>query len=311
MPSNLSEISELIKGVKTFVKGDRRAPHKPLLLLIAITETVKGNRDIPFEKVKDRLTPLLVAYAPPVKGRHQPELPYWYLRSDGLWEVGPVEGLQYQKGGFPTLPSLKQTSGRLSNDFADLLIATPAVAEILIAQILEDCFPASAHDEILDSLGFQLTSRGKQDEVKEENIVSYTRVIRDPNFRKSVLRAYEHECVVTGFRASLNGNYFGCEAAHVKWHAYNGPDVVSNGISLEPTMHKLFDAGAWTLTDDRRVLVSAEYTGSGTALERLRSYHGRPIKQPIPGDKPVSKEFIQWHRDPELGGVFREPALAL
>jgi predicted restriction endonuclease len=41
---------------------------------------------------------------------------------------------------------------------------------------------------------------------------------------------------------------------------------------MEPTIHKLFDAGAWTLTDDHRVLVSADYTGSETAVVRLREH---------------------------------------
>jgi len=310
MTSQISDISKRIKRIKTFVKGERRAPHKPLLLLLAIAETIKGNHEIPFDKVRIQLAPLLDAYAPPVKGRHQPELPYWHLQADGLWELESETDLQFQKGGFPTIASLRKSRGKLSRNFSELLIKTPAAAGILVNQLLEEFFPESAHEEILERIGFQTIDTGARNEI-EESATQYRSLIRDPNFRKSVLRAYEHECVVTGFRASLSGSYFGCEAAHVKWHAYNGPDQVSNGISLEPTMHKLFDAGAWTLTDDRRVLVSAEYTGSDSALGRLRSYHGKPIKNPIIGETPVSVEFIRWHRLSKQGGVFREPALTL
>ena len=60
----------------------------------------------------------------------------------------------------------------------------------------------------------------------------------------------------------------------MQWHAYYGPDIVANGIALEPTIHKLFDAGACSLTDDRRILVSANYTGSDEAVARLRAHHG-------------------------------------
>ena len=111
-------------------------------------------------------------------------------------------------------------------------------------------------------------------------------------------------------RAALGGSYCGCEAAHVQWHAYNGSDTVDNGISLEPTLYKLFDAGVWTLSDDRRILVSAEFTGSDSAVERLREHHGRPLRDPLPGEMGVSKDYIRWHREPDLGGVFRRPALA-
>ena len=126
-----------------------------------------------------------------------------------------------------------------------------------------------------------------------------------------MLRAYEHQCAATGFRAALGGSYFGCEAAHVKWHAYDGPDDVANGIALEPTMHKLFDAGAWTLTDDRRIVVSKEFTGSDQAIGLLRSLHGKALKTPLAGEPLVSSEFIGWHREPDRGGVFRAPGLPL
>ena len=132
---------------------------------------------------------------------------------------------------------------------------------------------------------------------------------RDPAFRASVLRAYEHQCAVTGFRAALGGSYFGCEAAHVQWHAYDGPDTVANGICLEPTVHKLLDAGAWTLSDDRRILVSKDFTGSDTAVVRLRKQHGKPLGLPLEGEPMVSIEFIKWHRESKLGGVFRQPAM--
>ncbi len=45
-------------------------------------------------------------------------------------------------------------------------------------------------------------------------------------------------------------------------------------------MHKLLDAGAWTLTDDRRILVSKEFTGSDRALSTLRDLHGKPLRTP-------------------------------
>jgi putative restriction endonuclease len=126
-----------------------------------------------------------------------------------------------------------------------------------------------------------------------------------------VLRAYAYRCAFSGFRAALGGTYFGCEAAHVQWHSYQGPDFVSNRIALEPTIHKLLDAGAWSLTDDRRILVSVEFTGTDSTLERIRERHGKPLRSPLPGEPSVSPQYIQWHREPDLGGVLRQPALPL
>ena len=111
--------------------------------------------------------------------------------------------------------------------------------------------------------------------------------------------------------AALGGLYFGCEAAHVQWHAYDGPDSVDNGFAVEPTLHELFDAGAWTLTDDRKILVSADLTGTETAVIRVRSLHGEWLRPPLSGELEISVAYIRWHRESDQGCVFRHPALPL
>ena len=80
----------------------QRKPHKVLLLLVAIRQWQAGVKSLPFEQVDRELNDLLKAYAPPVKTRHQPELPYWHLQSDGLWNVPGSDEMPRVKGGFPT-----------------------------------------------------------------------------------------------------------------------------------------------------------------------------------------------------------------
>lgn len=181
------------------------------------------------------------------------------------------------------------------------------MAKNIIRLLLDAHFPESLHDDIVAATGLMLP----EVTIVAERPSVYGTVRRDPKFRGRVLRAYEHRCAVTGFRAALGGAYFGCEAAHVQWHAYDGPDTVENGLAMEPTLHKLFDAGAWSLTDDRRILVSADFTGTDAAVDRMRSRHGQSLRSPLPGESLVSTEYIRWHREPELGGVFRHPALPL
>lgn len=47
---------------------------------------------------------------------------------------------------------------------------------------------------------------------------------------------------------------------------YEDPDAVDNGFTVESTLHKMFDAGAWTLTDDRKMLVFADFTGTNSTV---------------------------------------------
>lgn len=301
-------VLDRIANLNTFRSGERRAPHKPLLLLIAIGALTQGKRELTFSKIEGSLTPLLNAYAPPVRSRHQPELPYWHLMSDKLWIVDGAESFPRQAGGFPKMGAIRNSSGRLSDDLVELIESDPDSISAIVDIILDEHFPPSIHEDLVAAVGLELPA---PEEVREQSFVETIARYRDPKFRQHVLRAYEHRCAVTGFRAALGGSFFGCEAAHVQWHAYNGPDIVSNGIALEPTIHKLFDAGAWTLTDDRRVLVSREFTGSDAAVEKVRFLHGKPIRDPLPGEPKIETKFIKWHREPDLGGVFRAPALTL
>ena len=288
---------------------NRRAIHKPLLLLFALSQLQRGERSIGFESVKSTLDPLLNAYAPAVKGRHQPELPYWHLASDGLWIVEDAERLDRQGSGFPTMAALRESTAGFPDEVADAILADKSLSAQLVNLILSEHFPSTIHDDLLSAFGLshELGTVRESAEVFEVETTEQRR--RDPDFRKRVLSAYEYRCAFTGFRVAMGGQYAGCEAAHVQWHCYDGPDTISNGIVLEPTIHKLFDIGAWTLTDDRRILVSRELTGDDPAIKRIRSRHGQPLADPIQGEPQVDVEFIRWHRESTLGGVFRQPAI--
>lgn len=308
-PGDTVDSEELLKrfsNLSTYRSGDRRAPHKPLLSLIALQRLSSGQKVISFPEIEPLLLQLLRNYAPPVKGRHQPELPYWHLQSDGIWLVEDADSLPRQKGGFPKKDAINESTAGFSPEVIELLEGNSTLQHQIVRSLLQEHFPDSIHEDLLAQIGLAEVL-----EVNEMQPIYLAKRKRDSAFRGNVLRAYEHRCAVTGFRAALGGTYFGCEAAHVQWHAYAGPDTVNNGVCLEPTIHKLFDAGAWTLTDDRRILVSKDFTGSDSAVERLRERHGASLQHPLQGEPQVDVSFIRWHRESDQGGVFRSPAMEL
>jgi putative restriction endonuclease len=304
-------ILEAITKLNVWTRGDRRAPHKPLLLLVALGQLVQGRRSLPFDEVEERLLPLLDEYAPPKRGKHQPMYPYWHLRSDGLWVVPGVDELPKQMNGIPRMNALRGTEGSLPADVAATLLANRGLLAQVVQELLDRHFADSLHDSLREATGLEALVPPSPPLAAEAGVAPLAASrSRDPEFRRLVLRAYEHRCAATGFRAALGGRgFFGVQAAHLKWHALGGPDIVGNGLVLDPTMHMLLDRGAWSLTDDRRILVSAQFTGSDEAVGRLRTLHGKPLKEPLPGCEPVRREFIRWHREPDKGGVFRQPAL--
>ncbi len=312
MTTSRRKILERFAGLNVYRSGERRAPHKPLLCLVALAHLLNdGGTALPFEVVRAELRPLLDSYAPPVKARHQPELPYWHLQSDGVWQITGADSLPRQIGGFPRIAGLRGTTGGFAGPLRARLLADRALARD-VALVLLRAFPDTLHAEILQAVGLPPEwAWASSDDVTAAppERVADVRARRDPEFRRKVMHAYEHRCAATGFRAALAGSYFGVEAAHVQWHAQGGPDVVANGLVLNPLMHQLFDRGAWTLGDDRRIQVSAHFTGSDEAVTTVRALHGRPLRPPLPGMDPPAIEFIRWHREPDLGGVFRQPSL--
>lgn len=76
---------------------------------------------------------------------------------------------------------------------------------------------------------------------------------REAGFRQRVLSAYEFRCSVSGLglgRVSRTKPHGLLDAAHIRPVARSGPDVVSNGLPLTPTLHRLFDAGLFTVQYD-------------------------------------------------------------
>jgi len=98
------EFCNRIENLNVNRSGDRRAPHKPLLILVAISKLLQGEFILSYGEVEDKLRPLLDNYAPQVKERHRPALPYWHLRTDGVWEIDGEENLAIQqRSKFPTM----------------------------------------------------------------------------------------------------------------------------------------------------------------------------------------------------------------
>jgi putative restriction endonuclease len=76
------------------------------------------------------------------------------------------------------------------------------------------------------------------------------RTLRDRNFRKKVLAAYDNRCALTGLRLVNGGGAAEVEAAHIKSVADGGPDLLQNGIAFSKTVHWMFDRMMITFEDD-------------------------------------------------------------
>lgn len=287
------ELLERLERIKRWARGDERAPHKPLLLLMALSRIQRGEeRLVAFSDLEYDLRALLEAFGPSRKSHH-PEFPFWHLQSDGLWEIPGRELLTPKKGGAsPTAGTLRENeaAGGLPERYDALLRRKPGLVATAARSILSAHFPESLYDDLVAAVGLDLAAGLPAQ--------------RDPAFRSMVLLAYEYRCAVCGFKAAMENRLFGVEAAHVKWHSHNGPSMLANGIGLCTLHHKAFDLGVIGLTDDDRVLVSARFNGNDEAAHHFLPHAGRELLGPQPGHPRPALEFKKWH----LENCFKGPA---
>jgi len=131
---------------------------------------------------------------------------------------------------------------------------------------------------------------------------------RQAGFAEEVLRAYAYQCAMCGFDGALGRNPVGLEAAHVRWHSQDGPDVVANGLALCALHHALLDLGVLGLTTDLCIQVSRLYVARSDAGQAVDRLAGRALIAPRPGQPVVELDHVSWHHRQVFKGAEAEAA---
>jgi putative restriction endonuclease len=112
-------------------------------------------------------------------------------------------------------------------------------------------------------------------------------------FRVLVTDAYERRCAISGERTLPV-----LEAAHIHPYASSGPHWIENGLLLRADLHKLFDEGYLSVSEDHRVRVSRQIRERFENGREYYRYEGEPLAV-LPQElvHQPSREFLQWHND--------------
>ncbi|WP_459925455.1 phosphorothioated DNA-binding restriction endonuclease [Desulfatiferula olefinivorans] len=296
---NSTRIKDLFDHITLWKKGGQRAPHKPLLLLIALAHCIQEkDRFISFADIYDPLKQVLMEFGPTRKIYH-PEYPFWRLQNDGIWELTNTEHVAGRPGKSDARKGELITynvQGGFNKDIYDYLVSHKEEIPEIALSILEKNFPASIHEDILQAVGLDL------------DFAEQIKRTRDPNFRDKILNAYEYRCAVCGFNVRVGTSLVALEAAHIKWHQAGGPDVEKNGVALCSLHHKLFDRGAFTLSDTMKIIVSDRAHGSSGFDEWLMAYHGKELRRPQRPSFFPEPHFVTWHVNEVFQGYGRHCA---
>jgi putative restriction endonuclease len=293
-----SDILSHFLNINTWKSKGTRAPHKPLLLLIALGEIQRGNTGfIPYKNIEFKLKDLLIDFGP-YRKNYYPNLPFTKLPNDKLWQLNKPTLIDTKIDYSSKFLREHHLAGKFPDEVTQQLIQNPELIRCLTESILEQNFPDTLHEDILNAVGIDLT---------KTTSISFLKQMRkrDPLFRDSILKAYEYECAVCGFSVRLRHQLLAIEAAHIKWHQAGGPDIEVNGLALCATHHKLFDMGAFTVTPELKMMVSDEVNGTG-AQEWLVRYDGKSIKPPQKTAFYPNPEYTNWHVNEVFKGGYRE-----
>ena len=266
----------------------RRAPHKPLLVLLALGRLdATGSSSMDWSLVEEQLGRLLAEFGTSsTGGAASVAYPFTRLRADGVWQlsrdvpndkVGPLRESPIEGGFTP--------------DIESELRASPLKLRETARFIVEQQFPATIAPDILLAAG--LNPDVIMGHSGLSTVIDTTRR-RDPSWRQRIVEAWDRSCAFCGFDGALAGAPVGIEAAHIRWFNFDGPDEMTNGLALCSLHHKLLDRGVLGFRDPQTVTVSSTYSATTEQGRQVYDLHGRRLS-PRPWTRLPAEDHVDWH----------------
>lgn len=289
-------------------KNGIKAPHKPILLLSVIQSIASGE----IIENKIEITPQLVARFKDnwkwlVKDNSfNPNfaLPFYHLKSDKFWYLQTYVGKEILLTSSHSIKSFAQLKDAVAyarlNEALYVLLKEPASRDMLYQFLLDHYFkaiqPFTKQAGILEEVAGQILNDPPAvyqhliDTADEEEIF-----IRCGVFKRVVPQIYDYTCCISGMRIISGYDIQMVDACHIVPFAVSHNDTISNGISLSPNLHRAFDRGLITLSNELRVIVSSSFT-ENAAYSSIKVYDGKEIVLPLEKNYHPALENVEWHR---------------
>ena len=103
--------------------------------------------------------------------------------------------------------------------------------------------------------------------------------------------AYRHRCVVTGERTLPI-----LDAAHIRPYEEGGEHDVTNGLLLRTDIHRLFDKGYVTISNDGHFEVGQRLKADFENGRHYYEMHGHLIAPPHDSLSGPSPAALEWHQ---------------
>jgi len=303
----------------THLKRDNKnggAPHKPILLLSLIGLFRKGiyfSNEIP-------ISPELVSsfksnWNRLVKTNHHPifALPFYHMNSESFWDLIPNQGCEKWIESKASMRSFSNLISAVKTAVIDyelsILLSKPENRDILVIAILERYFPQSKlnfnsneYDDLPSGMVLLQSSEEYKRKITElknvldENAFQEEVFIRSGIFKREIPKIYDNTCAISGMRVDAIGNVSMVDACHIVPFSEAYDDTLSNGIALSPNLHRAFDRGLISISDDFTVLVKKSFVENLKSVYNISQFEGHKIFLPLNPLHSPSLENIWIHR---------------
>ena len=285
---------ESFRHLNVWKRGDVRAPHKPLLVLYALGRLQAGSdRLIPYDEIDQPLTRLLDEFGPPRRSAH-PELPFYHLQTDGVWEIEDRVPLRIRMGSKNPLKSeLKKF--RIAGGFTEEVYAELKRRPELVPNSRARSSPRTSPSRCTKA---------------------YARPPESPSRAPTAADATRHSA-----RRSSTPGATAASSADTRYSSRCRPRPRSRPHPLVPGRRaRLSQQRARLLhrpsprirsrshhdLGRRRIVISDRLYGHGKLDELFLALHGTAVAAPNRKDALPKPEFLAWHRAQVFRGQARD-----
>lgn len=296
MDKNLSYYIHCLTHLKRDMKNGG-APHKPILLLSLISLYEQGL----YTNNRIYILPELVAsfksnWSKLVITNHFPifALPFYHMNSEPFWKLIPNVGCEKWVESKSSMRSLNNLSiavqyALIDNELSSLLLF-PENRDVLKLTLLDKYFHetksnygSNGNDDLLSTSILHDNSveyKRKIIELKnqiDENAFQEEIFIRGGLFKREVPKIYNNTCAISGLRlTSVVSNVSMIDACHIIPFSESYDDTLTNGIALCPNLHRAFDRGLISISENYTVLINKNF------IENKNSTINNPNANPNP-----------------------------
>lgn len=303
----------------THLKRDNKnggAPHKPILLLSVIELFEKKV----YMSDEIRLIPEVVSvfksiWSKLVITEHYSNfsMPFYHLSSSKFWKLIPNTGCELWINSKTSMKTFRNLITAVNYAEIDkelsILLMDKHSRDLLKMALLEKYFPQNAIDFNYTNTIFSSESIIYEDpKIYQQQVLKLKEELKDNDFEEEVFvrsglfkreisKVYKNTCAISNLRVDALADISMIDACHIIPFSESYNDTISNGIALCPNLHRAFDRGLISISNDYTVIVSNQFKESLNSNYTISQYESKKILLPDNQNHFPNLESLAHHRN--------------